>query len=60
MGSLLVLRVHLHHDAGAVISEVNGILLVETDTYDIAIPTDPLVLVHAIKLSDSLVWIVHE
>ena len=42
------------------IRKVDRILLIETNSYDVAIPTDALVLIHSIKLSNCFVWIVNE
>lgn len=53
MAAFLILWFHLKHDAGAMVGEVNGILLVKANSDNISVPTDTLVLVNAIKFSNS-------
>ena len=53
MRALLVLWVHLHHNAGTVVGEVDGVFLVEADADDVAVPAYALVLVYAVEFRDG-------
>jgi hypothetical protein len=53
MSFVLISWLHLNHNAGAVISEVNAVLLTQTDSDDVAVPTHTPVVVSPFKLLHS-------
>lgn len=49
--------VHLHHDVGGVVSETHGVILVQVNSYDIAIPAYRFCKVIHLKGSESSSWV---
>ncbi len=60
VAALLILRLHLDHNAGAVVGEVDRVLLVQTHPYDVPVPAYTLILVYSIEFGHRLVRVVHE
>lgn len=60
MLAFLILRLHLDHDAGAVICEIDSILLVKTDSDNVPVPANALILVYSIEFGNRPVWVIDE
>jgi hypothetical protein len=60
MGALCFGWFHLDHDIGAVVSKIEAVFFVETDSDDVAVPTDSFVVVATVELLNCLLWVVQE
>ena len=60
VAALLILGLHLYHDARAVIGKVDGVFLIQAHPDYVAVPAHSLILIESVELCNCLMRILKE